>query len=196
MLHTLPYIVSPTTTRAGFKNRLVTKDTYEVIPGDGAYIGKYDIPEADLLPCDRSLDFACLLAIGTTPFNLQAKQLDGLDKTSTLRSVRFTGVATYAIKPGVVTRSSIQLITDAKLDPLIRPLISVFIEGEELFNVPEGNNGIKVLMDSLALISEEEGSNNQIKIFINDKIVDSQAEGSNTLSVKMDGLIVSSTLET
>jgi hypothetical protein len=196
MLNTLPVIVSPTTDRAGFDTHFVVKDTFDLVPGDGSYVGKYSIPLVNLKRCDEKLDFACLLAIGTTPFQVQSKQLDGLDKTANLRSIRFTGAATYSIQPGGVSRSSIELITNTTPDPLLNKTLSVFINGLASASEPEGNDRMRVLVNNLTSFSAVEGNGSIMNVTFDNSLITSQAETSISISVKIDNYLVSSSAET
>jgi hypothetical protein len=196
MLNTLPVIVSPTTDRAGFDTHYVVKNTFDTVNGDGTYVGKYSIPSVDLKRCDEDLDFACLLAIGTTPFNIQAKQLDGLDKTATLRSVRFTGAVTYSINVGVTTRSAIELISNSSPEPVLKNEISVLINGLNSFSTLEGNVGVSVFINSLssALVSELNTSTVGVK-FESTDLVKTVIEETTGVSVKIDNKLISNTVE-
>jgi hypothetical protein len=130
-----------------------------------------------------------LLAIGTTPFSLQSKQLDGLDKTSNLRSVRFTGAATYSIQPGVISRSNIELIPDKMPATLELETAAVTIR--------------KLLMATpspfpvdLTLLAQREGTDGAY-VYIDGGIFKNSPEGLQNLiaSIKIDGQIVKSSLE-
>lgn len=191
-LNLLPVIVSPTTTRAGYKTRNVVKATNEFIAGDAFYVGKYNIPSVDLSKCQEKLDFACLLAIGTTPINIQSKQLDGLDKTSNLRFVRPTGVASYSILPGVITREEIELITNFAPAAVLPNTVFVFANGLSSSEINEGTEGVSVKINGLPNITEIEGNVSTVLVTVNSKITDNEEEGTTGISVKINGTLVSS----
>jgi hypothetical protein len=208
MLNTLPVIVSPTTSRLGFKTALISKDSLDSVSGDLNRPFKYDIPPVDLKKCDQGLDFACLLAIGTTPFSIQSKQLDGLDKTINLRSVRFTGTANYAITPGLVSRGAIELIPDKMPRTLELQVASVTIRASliplpsldpvdfTLLNKKEGTNGAYVYANGGIIKDILEGEQSTIaRIKIDSRIVKSSLEKQIQLaaSVKIDNGLVSPT---
>lgn len=192
----VPVIISPTTIRAGYKTRLVVKDSYETIAGDGSFIGKYDIPEVVLEKCLERLDFACLLAIGTTPINIQAKQLDGLDKSINLRSVRPTGLASYQILAGSIQRGQIQLITNYTPEPAVKKQVLVLVNNLAISTENEGTLGVSVFVNGLDSSVELELNGSVVEVRINTQnLTSSESEGTNGVSVKIDGSLVSTQTE-
>jgi hypothetical protein len=188
MLNSLPVIVSPTTSRLGFKTAIISKDSLDTVSGDLVRPFKYEIPPVDLKKCDEKLDLACLLAIGTTPFILQSKQLDGLDKTTNPRTVRFTGVANYTIKPGTTSRGAIELIPDVR--PLTLELETAAVTVRKLLTPTPGES------IDLTLLAQREGTDGAY-VFIDGDIVKDGLEGlqSTIAKVKVDDQIVKSSLE-
>lgn len=191
-----PVLVSPRTTRGGFKNRLVVKDSFEAILGDGAYVGKYLIPEVELNSCQKKLDFACLLAIGTTPISIESKKLDGLDKSITLRQVRPIGTASYTISPGSVSRGATEWITDTVPDPILRNELSVFFNGLVNSNTLETDDTLKIFFNGkvIDVVIEEDGS--LLSVNFESSLISNVAESDTALSVTFDFKLISTTNET
>jgi hypothetical protein len=188
MLNSLPVIVSPTTSRLGFKTTIISKDSLDTVSGDLVRPFKYEIPPVELKKCDESLDLACLLAIGTAPFILQSKQLDGLDKTTNPRTVRFTGVANYTIKPGTISRGAIELIPDIR--PITLELETAAVTVRKSLTPTPGDS------TDLTFLAQREGTNGAY-VFVDGGIVKVGLEGleSTVAKVKVDDRIVKSSLE-
>lgn len=171
------------------------KDSFEAILGDGSYVGKYLIPEVELNSCQKKLDFACLLAIGTTPIQVESKKLDGLDKSTTLREVRPIGTASYTISPGSISRGSIDLITQSSPDAILVNEAIVLFNGQSISEVLEGQVLASVKFEGEIIFDAIELDGFLAAVKVNSSIISEVEEGSVSASVMFNLQLVSTISE-